>query len=82
MLKHYEYQSDFARKYYGEGRQEGLQEGRQKQIDLVRDLVVEKFGPIEPDIEARVASASDEELTEIAKRVLRATSIDAVFRRS
>ena len=28
-MQRYEYQSDFARKYYGQGRQEGLQEGRQ-----------------------------------------------------
>jgi hypothetical protein len=79
MLKHYEYQSDFARKYYGEGKEEGRQEGR---TDLVRDLLVDKFGPLEPDIEARVASASDEELGEIGKRILHATSLDDVFHRS
>jgi predicted transposase YdaD len=28
MMKGYEYQSDFAKKYYGQGREEGLDEGR------------------------------------------------------
>lgn len=75
MLKHYEYQSDFARKYYGEG----LEAGR---LALVRELLVVKFGPLDPDIELRITKASHDELGEIAKRVLHATSLDAVFRRS
>jgi len=29
-MQHYEYQSDFARKYYGQGRKEGRQEGHKK----------------------------------------------------
>jgi predicted transposase YdaD len=29
-MQHYEYQSDFARKYYGQGREEGREEGRQE----------------------------------------------------
>jgi predicted transposase YdaD len=28
-MQHYEYQSDFARKYYGQGVAEGLEKGRQ-----------------------------------------------------
>ncbi len=28
MLKNYQYQSDFARKYYGQGKLEGKEEGR------------------------------------------------------
>jgi hypothetical protein len=79
MLKHYEYQSDFARKYHGEGLQEGRQEGS---IKMVRKFLVEKFGPLEPDIEARLASANDEELDELPKRILHAISLDDVFRRS
>jgi hypothetical protein len=30
QMQRYEYQSDFARKYYGQGREEGQQEGREK----------------------------------------------------
>jgi predicted transposase YdaD len=30
MIKGYQYQSDFARKYYGQGLEEGREEGRQK----------------------------------------------------
>jgi flagellar biosynthesis/type III secretory pathway protein FliH len=29
-MQRYEYQSDFARKYYGQGREEGREEGRQQ----------------------------------------------------
>jgi flagellar biosynthesis/type III secretory pathway protein FliH len=29
-MQHYEYQSDFARKYYGQGREEGRQQGREE----------------------------------------------------
>jgi len=30
MIKGYQYQSDFARKYYGQGHEEGRQEGRRE----------------------------------------------------
>lgn len=30
MIKGYQYQSDFARKYYGQGRSEGLEKGREQ----------------------------------------------------
>jgi hypothetical protein len=36
-MQHYEYQSDFARKCYGQGREEGRQEGRE---DGLRAAVV------------------------------------------
>jgi hypothetical protein len=36
-MERYEYKTDFARKYYGQGRQEGLQEGRQEGLQEGRE---------------------------------------------
>ena len=47
-LKNYEYQSDFARKYYGQGREEGREEGlRRAVIALVCARLPELRGEIE-----------------------------------
>ena len=56
MHKH-EYQSDFARKYFAEGREEGREEG---QLDALRAaaarLLVAKLGSMPPDLSDRLAS--------------------------
>ena len=72
MLKNYEYQSDFARKYYSEGREE-------ERVAMLCELLTAKFGPLSAETEDRIAAASYEQLGEITKRVLVADSIDAVF---
>jgi len=83
MLKNYEYQSDFARKYYSEGREEGREQGRRdERLAIVRELLIVKFGPLSPPIEERLAAASYAELGEVGKRLLAAESLDAVFARS
>jgi hypothetical protein len=90
MLQKYEYQSDFARKYYGEGLAEGeakgLAEGEAKgeakglAMALHRQVVL-KFGQPSAETEARIASATSEELGEYLERILTASSIDALFAR-
>jgi hypothetical protein len=65
----YEYQSDFARKYFFEGGAALLV----KQLQL-------KFGPLSDDASARVHSASSKELDAWAERILSAASLDEVFR--
>lgn len=69
----YEYRSDFARHYFGEGRQLGRQEGRQEgQIEALRELVlslVERHGALAADHQARLAACGDGEL-------LRALAVD------
>jgi hypothetical protein len=72
MLQKYEYQSDFARKYYGEGRAEGL-------ATALRKLLATKFGAASAETEARIAAATPEQLVVCLERILIADSVDAVF---
>jgi hypothetical protein len=65
----YEYQSDFARKYFFEG-----------SAALLVKLLQLKFGPLSDDDAARVHSASSKELDAWAERILSAASLDEVFR--
>jgi hypothetical protein len=40
----YEYQSDFARRYFGEGKAEGLIEGRMEgRVELILELLARRF---------------------------------------
>ena len=65
MIKGYEYQSDFARKYYGQGRDEGRQEGRQEGLRAaVVALVRTKLeAPSEDDLAAIEALSDPHVLT-------------------
>jgi hypothetical protein len=56
MIKNYEYQSDFARKYYGQGRQEGRQEGSR---DAVIRIARARFGELTDADLARVAAITE-----------------------
>lgn len=49
-IMEYEYQSDFARKYYGEG----LSEGRDALRKVVSDLAIQKLGELSPEQAARI----------------------------
>lgn len=62
------------------GRREGLQEGRQEGINLVLDQLRLKFGPLKPEVEDRVRSASTDLRLEWGKRILTAESLQDVFR--
>ena len=59
-----------------EGRAEGRAEG---QLDALRKLLKLKFGELAPEVEARLASASPDELDRYLERVLFADSLDAVL---
>jgi hypothetical protein len=60
MIKGYEYQSDFARKYYGQGRDEGRQEGRQEGLRAaVVALVRAKLEEPSEDDFAAIEALSD-----------------------
>jgi predicted transposase YdaD len=64
-----------------EGRQEGQQEGRQEgEALVVLRLLRLKFGPLAPEIEARVHSADADRLLEWSDRILTAESLEDVFR--
>ncbi|HEY0683320.1 MAG TPA: DUF4351 domain-containing protein, partial [Steroidobacter sp.] len=76
MPANYEYQSDFARKYYGQGKAEGKAEGI---ADIVGKQLTLRFGPLDEATRSRIAAASSTELEEIAKRLLTAPTLDAAL---
>ncbi len=79
--KRYEYQSDFARRYFGAGKAEGMAEGRAegKAELLVKQLRL-RFGGLSTEARERVAAATNEELDRWAERILTAESLDDVLR--
>lgn len=64
----YEYQSDFAKHYFGQG----LAEGRTGLV--VRQLSL-RFGPLSEEVTQQIKSSSNEELDGIADRLLTAASL-------
>jgi predicted transposase YdaD len=76
----YEYQSEFAKRYFGEGRLEGREEGRkegreQARVELVLQLLTLRFGALPDSLRAQVSRASSAELDQIAERLLTAGSL-------
>lgn len=77
MQQHnYTYQSDFAKKYVAEGRNEGRKEGYRA---LLRTLLQERFGELPADAIARLDDADADTLDVWGRRVLTATSLADVF---
>jgi len=80
----YEFQSDFAKRYIALGRDEGRAEGEiegelKGRSALVLRLLTRRFGALPPDVVARVAAASIDELNAIGERLLAATSLEAAL---
>ena len=75
-IEGYEYQSDFARKYVAEGREEGRREGLEAM--LVR-LIEQRFGALPPDIAGAIHAADASQLLGWGERVLTAASLADVF---
>jgi hypothetical protein len=69
----YEYQSDFARHYFGEGEKKGRAEGR---AELLQRLLTVRFGQLDDGTKARIANASSADLDAIAERVLTAQTLE------
>jgi hypothetical protein len=65
----YEYQSDFARSYYGKGKADGVAE-------IVLKQLATRFGGLSPAVQTLLQSASAAELERIAQRVLTAQTLD------
>jgi hypothetical protein len=64
----YEYQSDFARHYYGNGVTQGL-------ARLILRLLTSRFGALDNDAIARIAAATIDELDAIGERLLTAKTL-------
>ena len=72
----YEYQSEFARRYYGQGKADGVAEGRTAVAEIVLKQLATRFGALAPAVATRVQSASAADLERIAQRVLTAQTLD------
>jgi hypothetical protein len=72
----YEYQSDFARHYFGQGVERGLEKGiAQGRADIILRLLAVRFGTLGEDVKARIAGATADELDGIAERLLTAKTL-------
>jgi hypothetical protein len=69
----YEYQSDFAKRYFTQGRSEGCVEGR---AALITRQLNARFGPLTEEVKQRIAASSIEELDAIGDRLLTAASLE------
>ena len=77
----YEYQGDFARRYYGQGKAEGKVEGKAEgkaegRIELILKLLALRFGPLTEAAQARVRGAQDAQLDALAERMLTAKTLE------
>jgi hypothetical protein len=68
----YQYQSEFARRYFGQGKMEGKLEG---QTELILRQLTARYGSVAPDAEARLRGADITELNGIAERLLTAETL-------
>ena len=64
-------------RFQQEGRQQGLVSGRQQTL---AELLVERFGPLDARVTARIASASLDELKRWTRQILTARTLEEVFR--
>lgn len=72
----YEYQSDFAKHYFGQGRMKGRAEGRAEgSAEMVLHLLTLRFGELDDAAKARIAAASLADLDAIAERLLTAQTL-------
>ena len=69
----YEYQSDFARHYFGEGKKTGRAEVVTRQLTI-------RFGALAEDVKARIAASTADELDAIAERLLTAQTLEEALR--
>src|SRR3981081_1010912 len=59
----YEYQSEFARRYYGQGKADGLAAGvTEGVVKVVLRQLATRYGALPPAVTARVRGASTEDL--------------------
>jgi hypothetical protein len=65
----YEYQSDFARRYFGQGKTEG-------RVEIILNQLALRFGPLTEAVQTRVRSAQDAQLDAVAERVLTAQTLE------
>ncbi len=59
-----------------QGREEGRTQGR---VELLEQMVLEKFGSLPPGFHERLTKATDEQLAHFGRRVVRAETLEALL---
>lgn len=72
LLEGYEYQSDFAKKYVQQGREDGLR-------TILARLLEQRFGALPATAQAALDQADTDQLLRWGERVLTAASLDDLF---
>ena len=81
----YEYQSDFARRYFAQGRAEGKTEGKAEgkaegktegRVEIVLKQLALRFGPLTEAVQVLVCNAQSAQLDVVAERVLTAQTLE------
>jgi len=65
----FEYQSDFARRYFFQGKAEG-------RVEIVLELLALRFGQLTDAIQAQVRGAKDVQIVAVAERMLTAQTLE------
>ena len=80
-----EYQSDFARRYYFEGKEDGKAEGKlegkaegkaEGRTEIILRLLALRFGPLAEVVRTQIRSAQDTQIDAVAERMLTAQTLD------
>jgi len=71
MIKGYEYQSDFARKYYSQGREDGLRRA-------IVELVSARLPRLRADLTSRLRDKPEAALAQIFAKLARARDKDGM----
>jgi len=85
----YEYRSDFALRYFGqgkaegkaEGRSEGIAEGRMEgRLGIILKLLTSRFGPLPDAVQTLVRGAREAQLDTLAEQMLTAQTLEDALR--
>ena len=75
--KKYEYQSEFARRFYGQGVEAGIARGVERgRVELLLKQLTMRYGALSATMADKVRKASAAELDGMAERVLTAKTLD------
>lgn len=79
-LPKYEYKTEFAKRYYGQGLAEGEAKGEAKgRSEVILRILTVRFGAVSEADRAQIQGASVQELDRIAERLLTAGSLNEVL---
>jgi hypothetical protein len=73
----YQYQSEFAQRYFGQGKAAGVIEGRAEgRVEIILKLLATRYGAVSEAVGAHIRTAGSTELDDIAERLLSARTVE------